>query len=170
VNVPKELHYTKEHEWVRVRGQEAEVGVTDYAQGELGDVVFVELPALGTRVSQMKPFGTIDAVKTVSDLFAPVSGEVVAVNTDLKDNPALVNQSPYEKGWMVRIRMASPAEIGTLLGAAPSGAPCWSASARRASRSCGTRFRRGSGSRGRCPWIRRSRNTRSPGASRSGAI
>ena len=115
MNVPRELRYTKEHEWVRVRGQEAEVGVTDFAQGELGDVVFVELPAIGSRVSQMKSFGTIDAVKTVSDLFAPVSGEVVAVNTELKDNPALVNQSPYEKGWMVRIRMASASEVESLL-------------------------------------------------------
>ncbi len=115
MNIPKELRYTKDHEWVRVRGQEAEVGVTDFAQGELGDVVFVELPTVGSRVAQTKSFGTIDAVKTVSDLFAPVSGEVVAVNTDLKDNPALVNESPYEKGWMVRIKMATPAEMESLL-------------------------------------------------------
>ncbi|TMQ59821.1 MAG: glycine cleavage system protein GcvH [Candidatus Eisenbacteria bacterium] len=117
MKVPKELRYTKEHEWVRVRGQEAEVGITDFAQGELGDVVFVELPNVGERVTQMKSFGTIDAVKTVSDLFAPVSGEVVAINTDLKDNPALINQSPYEKGWMIRIRVASPAEVDSLLSA-----------------------------------------------------
>jgi len=117
MKVPKELRYTKEHEWVRVRGQEAEVGITDFAQGELGDVVFVELPKVGERVTQMKSFGTIDAVKTVSDLFAPVSGEVVAINTDLKDNPALINQSPYEKGWMIRIRVASPAEVDSLLSA-----------------------------------------------------
>lgn len=117
MNIPKDLRYTKDHEWVRVRGQEAEVGVTDFAQGELGDVVFVELPAVGSRVTQMKSFGTIDAVKTVSDLFAPVSGEVVAVNTELKDNPALVNQSPYEKGWMVRIKIASLPEIESLLSA-----------------------------------------------------
>ncbi|MBI4364676.1 MAG: glycine cleavage system protein GcvH [Candidatus Latescibacteria bacterium] len=117
MNVPKELRYTKEHEWVRVRGQEAEVGITDYAQGELGDVIFVELPAVGTRVSHMKPLGTIDAVKTVSDLFAPVSGEIVAVNTELKENPALVNQSPYERGWMVRIKMAALAETESLLSA-----------------------------------------------------
>jgi len=117
MKVPADLRYTKEHEWVRVRGSEAEVGITDFAQGELGDVVFVELPALGTRLQQMKSFGTIDAVKTVSDLFAPVSGEVSAVNTDLKDNPALINQSPYEKGWMVRIKMANPAETEALLSA-----------------------------------------------------
>ena len=117
MKVPKELKYTKEHEWVRVRGSEAEVGITDFAQGELGDVVFVELPAVGARVQQMKSFGTIDAVKTVSDLFAPVSGEVSAINTDLKENPALINQSPYEKGWMVRIKMTNPAETEALLSA-----------------------------------------------------
>ncbi|HEY3157080.1 MAG TPA: glycine cleavage system protein GcvH [Candidatus Eisenbacteria bacterium] len=117
MKVPKDLRYTKEHEWVRATGQEAEVGITDFAQGELGDVVFVELPPVGARVTQMKSFGTIDAVKTVSDLFAPVSGEVIAVNTELKENPALINQSPYEKGWMIRIRVANPAEIESLLSA-----------------------------------------------------
>ncbi|HMI31045.1 MAG TPA: glycine cleavage system protein GcvH [Candidatus Limnocylindrales bacterium] len=117
MKVPKDLRYTKEHEWVRLKGEEAEVGITDFAQGELGDVVFVELPAVGARLTQMKSFGTIDAVKTVSDLFAPVSGEVAAVNTDLKDNPALINQSPYEKGWMIRIRMSNPAEAEALLSA-----------------------------------------------------
>jgi len=117
MNVPKNLRYTKEHEWVRVEGGEVIVGVTDYAQGELGDVIFVELPAPGTKVALMKSFGTIDAVKTVSDLFAPVGGEVTAVNTELKENPALVNQSPYDKGWMVRIRVANPKEIETLLDA-----------------------------------------------------
>jgi glycine cleavage system H protein len=115
MNIPKDLRYTKEHEWVRVEGGEAVVGITDYAQGELGDVIFVELPKPGIQVAQMKGFGTIDAVKTVSDLFAPVSGEVAAVNTDLKDNPALVNQSPYAKGWMVRIRMSNPKEADALL-------------------------------------------------------
>jgi glycine cleavage system H protein len=117
MKVPKDLRYTKEHEWVRLKGEEAEVGITDFAQGELGDVVFVELPAVGARLTQMKSFGTIDAVKTVSDLFAPVSGEVAAVNTGLKDNPALINQSPYEKGWMIRIKMSNPAEVEALLNA-----------------------------------------------------
>ena len=117
MKVPKDLRYTKEHEWVRLKGDEAEVGITDFAQGELGDVVFVELPSVGTRLAQMKSFGTIDAVKTVSDLFAPVTGEVTAVNTDLKDNPALINQSPYEKGWMIRIKMSNPAEVEALLDA-----------------------------------------------------
>jgi glycine cleavage system H protein len=115
MNVPRELRYTKEHEWIRVEGGEAVVGVTDYAQGELGDVIFVELPAPGSKVAQMKAFGTIDAVKTVSDLFAPVTGEIVAVNGALKDDPALVNRSPYKDGWMVRIRLESPAEVNALL-------------------------------------------------------
>lgn len=115
MNIPKDLRYTKEHEWVRVKDGEAVMGITDFAQGELGDVIFVDLPAPGTRVSQMKSFGSIDAVKTVSDLFAPVSGEIIAVNSELKENPALVNQSPYEKGWMVRIRLSSPAEVESLL-------------------------------------------------------
>jgi len=117
MKAPKDLKYTPSHEWVRVRGQEAEVGITDFAQGELGDVVFVELPAVGTSVARNKSFGTIDAVKTVSDLFAPLSGEVAAINTELKANPALINQSPYEKGWMIRIKMASPAEADSLLSA-----------------------------------------------------
>jgi len=118
MKVPPDLRYTKEHEWVRVKGNEAEVGITDYAQGELGDVIFVELPQVGSRLAQMKPFGTIDAVKTVSDLFAPVSGEVTAANDSLQTNPALVNQSPYERGWMVRIRLEKPAEVEQLLSAA----------------------------------------------------
>jgi len=117
MKVPAELRYTKEHEWVRVKGNEAEVGITDYAQGELGDVIFVELPQLGSKLAQMKPFGTIDAVKTVSDLFAPVTGEVAAVNESLATNPALVNQSPYENGWMVRIKLENPAEVEKLLSA-----------------------------------------------------
>jgi len=115
MKVPPDLKYTKEHEWVRVKGQEAEVGITDFAQGELGDVVFVELPAVGAKLTQMKSFGTIDAVKTVSDLFAPVSGEVTAINTELKNNPALINQSPYEKGWMVRVKIQSQDELQKLL-------------------------------------------------------
>lgn len=115
MNIPKDLRYTKEHEWLRVKGDEAEMGITDFAQGELGDVIFVDLPVPGTKVAQMKSLGSIDAVKTVGDLFAPVSGEIVAVNPDLKENPALVNQSPYEKGWMVRIRLSNPAELQSLL-------------------------------------------------------
>ncbi len=115
MNVPKDLRYTKEHEWIRSKQGEVEVGITEYAQGELGDVIFVDLPPVGTKVAAMKTFGSIDAVKTVSDLFAPVAGEIVAVNGSLKDNPALVNQSPYEQGWMVRIRVENPAEVNALL-------------------------------------------------------
>jgi glycine cleavage system H protein len=115
MNVPKDLRYTKEHEWIRPKGGEVEVGITDYAQGELGDVIFVDLPPIGTKVGAMKAFGSIDAVKTVSDLFAPVGGEIVAVNGSLKDNPALVNQSPYEQGWMVRIRVEDQADLSALL-------------------------------------------------------
>jgi glycine cleavage system H protein len=115
MNVPSELRYTREHEWVRVEGGEVVVGITDYAQSELGDVIFVELPAPGARVQATKSFGTIDAVKTVSDLFAPVGGEIVAANTELKDMPGLVNQSPYAKGWMVRIRMDRPEDLDALL-------------------------------------------------------
>jgi glycine cleavage system H protein len=115
MNVPKDLRYTKEHEWIRSKGGDVEVGITEYAQGELGDVIFVDLPPVGTKVAAMKAFGSIDAVKTVSDLFAPVGGEIVAANTSLKDNPALVNQSPYEQGWMVRIRVENPADVNALL-------------------------------------------------------
>jgi glycine cleavage system H protein len=115
MNIPKDLRYTPEHEWIRVKGGEVEMGITDFAQGELGDVIFVDLPTPGTKVTQMKSFGSIDAVKTVGDLFAPVSGEIVAVNPELKDNPSLVNQSPYQQGWMVRIRLANPAEVEGLL-------------------------------------------------------
>jgi glycine cleavage system H protein len=117
MNVPKDLRYTKEHEWIRATGGEIEVGITEYAQGELGDVIFVDLPAPGTKVAAMKPFGSIDAVKTVSDLFAPLGGEIVAVNEALKENPALVNQSPYERGWMVRIRAEKPGDVDGLLSA-----------------------------------------------------
>lgn len=117
MNIPKELRYTKEHEWIRSKGAEVEVGITEYAQGELGDVIFVDLPAAGTKVAAMKPFGSIDAVKTVSDLFAPMAGEITAVNTALKDNPALVNTAPYGEGWMVRIKVDNPKDVEGLLSA-----------------------------------------------------
>ena len=113
MNAPANLKYTKSDEWFDPASGAA--GITDYAQGELGDVIFVELPQTGSKLAQMKPFGTIDAVKTVSDLFAPVSGEVAAVNDTLQKNPALVNQSPYENGWMVRIKMENPTELTNLL-------------------------------------------------------
>jgi glycine cleavage system H protein len=115
VNVPENLKYTKDHEWVLVDGDTGTVGITDYAQGELGDVVFVELPAAGKVVKQGDPFGTIEAVKAVSDLFAPVSGSVVAVNTELEKAPEQVNKDPYGKGWMVKIKLTQPADLATLL-------------------------------------------------------
>lgn len=113
--IREELRYTKEHEWLRVEGSVATVGITDFAQGELGDVVFVELPTVGTGVSAGDSFGTIEAVKTVAELFAPVSGEVVAVNEQLESDAALVNTDCYGEGWMIQIQMSDPSEIDELL-------------------------------------------------------
>lgn len=115
MNVPENLLYTKEHEWVRLDGTAATVGVTDFAQGELGDVVFVELPAAGTQTAAGKSLGTIEAVKTVADIYAPVTGKVLEVNGALGEKPELVNASPYDKGWMVRIEVKDPAETRGLL-------------------------------------------------------
>ena len=115
---PENLRYTNEHEWVRTEGAIGVVGITDYAQGELGDIVFVELPAKGKKVKQGETFGSIEAVKAVSDLFAPVSGEVVEVNPALEKTPEAVNKDPYGTGWMVKIKLAAPAETGKLLDAA----------------------------------------------------
>ena len=118
-NVPPDLKYTEEHEYVKSTGaNEVVVGITDYAQGELGDVVFVELPKVGTSYSRADSFGTIEAVKAVSELYSPVSGEVVAVNQALDANPALVNSDPYGEGWMIRLRITDPAELDSLLDAA----------------------------------------------------
>jgi glycine cleavage system H protein len=115
---PENLKYTKEHEWVRVEGPNAVVGITDYAQGELGDVVFVELPAKGRTVKAGETFGTIEAVKAVSDLYAPVSGTVLEVNPALAANSELVNKEPYAGGWMIKISVANAAEMSGLLDAA----------------------------------------------------
>ena len=115
---PKDLKYTKDHEWIRVAGDTGVVGITEYAQGELGDVVFVELPAVGAKLQQGKQFGTIEAVKTVSDLFAPVSGEVVEVNEALKDSPEVVNKDPYAGGWMVKVKISNGTELDGLLDSA----------------------------------------------------
>ncbi|MEX0602570.1 MAG: glycine cleavage system protein GcvH [Bacteroidota bacterium] len=114
---PKDLKYTKDHEWIRVEGNTGVIGITDYAQGELGDIVFVELPAPGTKVQTGKSFGTIEAVKAVSDLYAPVSGEVTEVNETGKKTPDVVNKDPYGSGWMVKISFADPAEAGGLMDA-----------------------------------------------------
>jgi len=117
--VPDDLRYTEEHEYLRDAGPEGEflVGITDYAQGELGDVVFVELPSVGDTFEHMDVFGTIEAVKAVSELFCPLAGEVLEVNDALDDDPALVNNDPYGDGWMIRIRAADPSEADDLLGA-----------------------------------------------------
>ena len=116
--VPPDLRYTKDHEWVRVDGDEAVVGITDYATNQLGDIVFVELPDPGRTLSQFATFGVVESVKAVSDLFAPVSGEVVAANEALATTSELVNSDPYGDGWMLRIRLAEPSEVDGLLDAA----------------------------------------------------
>ncbi len=117
METPKELKYTEEHEWVRVEGNTATMGITDYAQGELGDIVFVELPEEGADLKQGSAFGTIEAVKTVSDLYAPVSGKVLEVNAELADSPERINKSPYADGWMLRIELSDDSELGNLLDA-----------------------------------------------------
>ncbi len=118
-DIPSDFLYTEEHEYLKPTGEEDvyQIGVTDYAQGELGDVVFVELPDAGTSFNQMDVFGTIEAVKAVSDLFSPVGGEVLEVNSALDDDPSLVNSDPYGAGWMVRMRVSDPSEIDGLLDA-----------------------------------------------------
>jgi len=117
MEIPKELLYTEEHEWVLVddSNNTATIGITDYAQSELGDVVFVELPNVDDEVKQMEPFGTIEAVKAVSDLFSPVSGVVTEVNELLQDEPELINQDPYDKGWMIKVQLSNTAELESLL-------------------------------------------------------
>ncbi|MGH7348426.1 MAG: glycine cleavage system protein GcvH [Candidatus Rokuibacteriota bacterium] len=117
-NVPAELRYTREHEWAKVEGDSARVGITAFAQEQLGDVVFVELPKVGAKVTAMKTFGVVESVKAVSDLFAPVTGEVVEVNAELGQKPELVNTDPYGRGFMLVIRMSSPKEVDGLMTAA----------------------------------------------------
>jgi len=121
MNVPPDLHYTKDHEWIRVEGDAAVIGITDFAQDSLGDVVFVELPSVGTKVTRGATFGVVESNKSVSDLFAPVAGEVIAVNERLAEQPELVNQSPYDQGWMIRLRIVAPADLDGLLDAAAYG-------------------------------------------------
>ena len=117
MNVPGELKYTKDHEWIRIEGDLAYVGVTDFAQGELGDIVFIEIETVGETLQKEEVFGTIEAVKTVSDLFMPVSGEVLEVNPLLEESPDVVNKEPYGKGWMVKIKITDPSEENDLLSA-----------------------------------------------------
>ena len=115
MNVPKDLKYTNDHEWVKVEGDIATVGVTDFAQGELGDIVYVEVDTLDEELEREEVFGTVEAVKTVSDLFMPISGEVIEFNESLETNPEKVNEDPYEEGWMIKIKISNPSEIDELL-------------------------------------------------------
>jgi glycine cleavage system H protein len=113
--IPDDLKYSKEHEWVKVNGDTATVGITDYAQGELGDIVFIELPGVGSKVEYMKPFGTIEAVKAVSDLFSPITGEVVEANKSLEDDAGIVNSDPYGDGWIIKVKIKDKSELDKLL-------------------------------------------------------
>ena len=115
MNVPENLLYTKDHEWLKIDGESGIAGITDFAQGELGDVVFVEIETTGETLKKGEVFGTIEAVKTVSDMFMPVSGEVLEVNPALEESPDVVNKDPYGKGWMIKIKMSDPAETKELL-------------------------------------------------------
>ncbi len=115
MSIPAELKYTAEHEWIRVEGDEIVVGVTEFAQGELGDVVFIEIETEGESLSRGETFGTIEAVKTVSDLYMPVDGEIVKVNPALEDTPELVNSEPFEGGWMIRIKLTDPSQLDDLM-------------------------------------------------------
>ena len=118
MNVPADLKYTKEHEWVKVEGNVATVGITDYAQGELGDIVFVELPDVDASIRQLDSFGTFEAVKAVSDLFAPLSGRVTEVNRNLETDPMIINRDPYGEGWMLKLEVADSSEVEQLMDAA----------------------------------------------------
>tara|TARA_R110002051_G_scaffold159536_2_gene230929 strand:- start:44421 stop:44801 length:381 start_codon:yes stop_codon:yes gene_type:complete len=115
MNIPSELKYTKDHEWVKIEGDTATVGITDFAQSELGDIVYVEVETLDETLDKDEVFGTVEAVKTVSDLFLPLSGEIIAFNEGLEDNPEDVNSDPYGKGWMIKIKISDSSEIESLL-------------------------------------------------------
>ena len=118
MNVPEELKYTKDHEWVKIEGDIATIGITDFAQGELGDIVYVEVETLDDTLEADAVFGSVEAVKTVSDLFMPLTGEVIAFNEALEDTPETVNEDPYGEGWMIKIKLANPSAIKDLLDAA----------------------------------------------------
>ena len=115
MTIPADLKYTKDHEWIRIEGDTAIIGITDFAQGELGDIVYVDIKSVGQTLNQHDVFGTVEAVKTVSDLFMPVSGEVLEVNSALDSNPASVNSDPYGDGWMVKVKVSNAAEVNDLL-------------------------------------------------------
>lgn len=121
MNIPATLKYTKDHEWIKVEGKTAMIGVTDYAQGELGDIVFIEVETVGETLGEGETFGTIEAVKTVSDLFMPVSGEVLEFNEALDSNPELVNKDPYGEGWIIKVKISDVSEMDNLLDAAAYG-------------------------------------------------
>jgi len=117
MNIPAQLHYTKDHEWVNIDGDIATIGITDYAQGELGDIVYVEVETVGETLQSEEVFGTVEAVKTVSDLFMPVSGEIIEYNEGLESDPELVNTDPYGKGWMIKVKISDLGEVDALLSA-----------------------------------------------------
>ena len=117
-NIPDDLHYSKDHEWVRVEGNVAVVGITDYAQDSLGDVVYVELPKVGDDFAANESFGSVESVKAVSEVFSPVSGAIVGINESLADEPEKVNSDPYGEGWMIRVEMSKPGEVDSMLTAA----------------------------------------------------
>ena len=117
MNIPEELKYTEEHEWVRIEDNIAIVGITDFAQGELGDIVYLEIDTLNSQIDSNEVFGTVEAVKTVSDLFMPIAGKVVEVNTSLEDNPELVNEDPYGEGWIIKIDITDESNLDSLLSA-----------------------------------------------------
>ena len=118
MNTPAELKYTKDHEWIKIEGNLATIGITEFAQGELGDIVYIDIKTVGQQLAQHDIFGTVEAVKTVSDLFMPVSGKVVEVNPALEASPATVNSDPYGDGWMVKVEISNPAEVAGLMDAA----------------------------------------------------
>ena len=115
MSIPKDLKYTQDHEWVRIEGNEATVGITDFAQGELGDIVYVEVETIGESLDKESVFGTVEAVKTVSDLFLPLAGEITAFNENLEDTPELVNDDPYDQGWIIKMKISDLSQIETLL-------------------------------------------------------
>ncbi|PGS50192.1 glycine cleavage system protein GcvH [Bacillus sp. AFS041924] len=115
MSIPNELRYSEEHEWVKVEGNKYYIGITHFAQSELGDIVFVELPEVGDELTKNEPFGSVESVKTVSELYAPISGKVIEVNADLDENPEFVNESPYEKAWMVVVEATNASELDELM-------------------------------------------------------
>ena len=115
MSIPKDLKYTQDHEWVRIEGNEPTVGITDFAQGELGDIVYIEVETIGESLDKESVFGTVEAVKTVSDLFLPLAGEITAFNENLEDTPELVNDDPYDQGWIIKMKISDLSQIETLL-------------------------------------------------------